>query len=60
MSELYIPFHYITQYYRYFPEWQNTLSGHIGKVVVSHAAVARLVPAEVAQIYTMLEALRGY
>ena len=38
----------------------NTLSGRIGKVVASHAAVARSVPAEVAPIYTMHEALRGY
>ena len=38
----------------------NTLSGRIGKVVASHAAVVRLSPAEVALIYTMHEALRGY
>ena len=31
----------------------NTLSGHIGKVVASHAAVARSSPAEVALIYTI-------
>ena len=37
-----------------------TLSGRIGKVVASHAAVARSVPAEVALLYTMHEALRGY
>ena len=36
-----------------------TISGHIGKVVASRAAVARLIPAEVALIYTMHEALRG-
>ena len=30
----------------------------IGKVVTSHAAVARSIPAEVALIYTMHEALR--
>ena len=36
------------------------LSGRIGKVVASHAAVARSVPAVVALIYTMHEALRGY
>ena len=36
------------------------LSGRIGKVVASHAAVARSVPAEVALIYTMHEALMGY
>ena len=35
----------------------NTLSGRIGKVVASHAAVARLIPAEVALIYTMHEVL---
>ena len=38
----------------------HTLSGRIGKVVASHAAVARSSPAEVALIYTMLVALRGY
>ena len=37
----------------------HTLSGRIGKVVASHA-VARSIPAEVALIYTMHEALRGY
>ena len=37
-----------------------TLSGRIGKVVTSHAAVARPIPAGVALIYTMHEALRGY
>ena len=37
-----------------------TLSGRIGKVVASHAAVARSNPAEVALIYTMQVALRGY
>ena len=37
-----------------------TLSGRIGKVVASHAAVARSIPAEVALIYIMHEALRGY
>ena len=36
------------------------LSGRIGKVVASHAAVARSIPAEVALIYTMHEVLRGY
>ena len=36
------------------------LSGFIGKVVASHAAVARSSPAEVALIYTMQDALRGY
>ena len=37
-----------------------TLSGRIGKVVASHAAVARSSPAEVALIYTMHEELGGY
>ena len=37
-----------------------TLSGRIGKVVASHAAVARSSPAEVALNYTMHFALRGY
>ena len=37
-----------------------TLSGRIGKVVASLAAVARSSPAEVALIYTMHEALKGY
>ena len=36
------------------------LSGSIGKVVASHAAVARSIPADVALIYTMHEAIRGY
>ena len=31
-----------------------------GKVVASHAAVARSSPAEVGLIYTMYVALRGY
>ena len=34
-------------------------SGRIGKVVASHAAVARLSPSEVALIYTMHEVLKG-
>ena len=38
----------------------NTLSGAIGKVVASHAAVARSIPAEVALIYSMHEAVREY
>ena len=38
----------------------STLSGRIGKVVASHAAVACSIPAEVALIHTMDEALRGY
>ena len=41
-------------------ENNNTLSGRIGKVVASHAAVARSSPAEVALIYTMHEQLREY
>ena len=40
--------------------YYHTLSGRIGKVVASHAAVARSIPAEVALIYTMHEELRGY
>ena len=36
------------------------MSGRIGKVVESHAAVARPIPAEVALIYTMHEVLRRY
>ena len=36
-----------------------TLSGRISKVVASHAAVARSIPAEVALIYIMHEALRS-
>ena len=38
----------------------QNLSGRLGKVVASHAAVARSIPAEVALIYTMHEAFRGY
>ena len=38
----------------------HSRTGRIGKVVASHAAVARSSPAEVALIYTMHEALRGY
>ena len=38
----------------------DTLSGRIGKVVASHAAVARSIPAEVALFYIMHEALKGY
>ena len=38
----------------------STLSGRIGNVVASHAAVARSGLADVALIYTMHEALRGY
>ena len=44
-----------TKYCQYY-----TLSGRIGKVVASYAAVARSSPAEVALIYTMHVALRGY
>ena len=36
------------------------LSGRICKVVASHAAVARSSPAEVALIFSMHVALRGY
>ena len=36
------------------------LSGRIAKVVAPHAAVVRSGPAEVALIYTMYVALRGY
>ena len=39
---------------------EHTLNGRIGKVVSSHAAVARSIPAEVTLIYTVHEALRGY
>ena len=38
----------------------STLSYSIDMVVSSHAAVARSIPAEVALIYSMHEALRGY
>ena len=38
----------------------HTLSGRVCMVVASDAEVARSVPAEVALIYTMHEALRGY
>ena len=38
----------------------HILSGRIGKVVASNAAVAHLVPPEVALIYAMHEALREY
>ena len=37
-----------------------TLSGRIGKVIASHAAVARSIPAEVTLIYAMHDTLRGY
>ena len=40
--------------------FSHTLSGRIGKVVGSHAAVARSILAKVALIYAMHEALRGY
>ena len=40
--------------------WFYTLSGRIGKLVASHAAVARSGPAEVALIYTMHVEFRGY
>ena len=45
---------------RYSIQLRNTPSGRIKKVVASHAALARSVPAEVALIYAMHEALRGY
>ena len=38
---------------------RHTLSGRIGKVVASHAAVARSISAEVALIYTMHEGAQG-
>ena len=38
----------------------DTPSGRMGKVVASHAAVARSSPAEVALIYTIQVELRGY
>ena len=37
-----------------------TLDGLTGKMVASHAAVTCSIPAEVAQIYNMHEALWGY
>ena len=42
------------------PVHPTGLSGRIGKVVASHAAVARLIPAQVALTFTMHEALRRY
>ena len=53
----------IMQNYNYTPQVTQdnyTLSDRIGKVVASHAAVARSILAEVALIYTMHEKLRGY
>ena len=48
----------------YYTHYHNvhyyTLSGRIGKVVDSHAAVARSIPAEVALIYNMHQEFRGY
>ena len=41
------------------PLYNATLSGRIGKVVASHAEVARWNPTEAALIYSMHEALRG-
>ena len=41
------------------PLYNGTLSGRIGKVVASHAEVARWNPAEASLIYTMHEVLRG-
>ena len=46
--------------YLYIYTHEHTMSGRIGKVVASHATVARSIPAEVALIYTMHVALRGY
>ena len=37
----------------------NTLSGRMGKVIASHAAVARSIPAEIALIYSCLYHARG-
>ena len=37
-----------------------SLCGHKGKVVASHAAVSRSIPAEIALSYSMHEALMGY
>ena len=61
----------IMQNYNYTPQVTQgnyTLSDRVGKVVASHAAVARSILAEVARsilaevalIYTMHEKLRGY
>ena len=33
------------------PFWKNTLSGRIGKVVASHAAVARSIPLRCTDLY---------
>ena len=44
----------------YFSEGAEGQSVRIGKVVGSHDAVVRSIPTEVALIYTMHEALRGY
>ena len=42
--------------------WRSTLSDRIGKVVVSHAEVARSIPgwAETAPIYTLQDSLKRY
>ena len=54
----------VSLYYQILNSYDNattyTPSGRIGKLVASHAAVARSIPAEVALIYTMHEELRGY
>ena len=58
---MYITFRYV--YYIYICVlWPVTrsLSDRIGKVVASHAAVARSIPSEVALIYNMHETFRGY
>ena len=45
----------------YFENFQDLYPKcRISKVVTSHAAVARSIPAEVALIFTLHEALRGY
>ena len=43
-----------------YMELFDTLRGRTGKVVAMYDAVACSIPAEVALIYTMHEALRGY
>ena len=59
--QMYITFRYV--YYIYICVlWPvaRSLSGRIGKVVASHAAVARSILSEVALIYNMHETFRGY
>ena len=41
----------------YRQDGSHTLRGRIGKVVASHASVARSIPADAALIYTMHESL---